>query len=111
MESIAKIHKKAPVIPQDLMKIAPGECLSMDYATYEGKKYLIIKDVHSGFIYGKRTKNQTTEEAERCVHEWSFTFGLPHLVKTDGGPAFRDKFQKYLETLGIDQTPTSAYNP
>ena len=95
-ESIAKIHKKASVIPQDLMMIAPGEHLSMDYATYVGKKYLIIKDVHSGFIDVKWTKNQTTEEAERCVHEWSFTFGLPHHVRTDGGPAFRDKFQKYL---------------
>ena len=80
-ESIAKIHKKVSVIPQDLQMIAPGEKLTMDYATYERKQYLIIKDVHSGFIDVKRTKNQTTEEAERCVHEWSYTFGLSKAIK------------------------------
>ena len=40
-----------------------------------------------------------------------FTFGIPHSIRTDGGPAFREKFQKYLGILGIDHSPSSAYNP
>ena len=72
---------------------------------------MIIKDKASGFIDVKATKDQTTAEAQRCVHEWAFTFGLPHEIKTDGGPAFREGFQSYLMGLGIGHTPTSAYNP
>ena len=78
-ESNNKVHKKASVIPADLTMLAPGESLSMDYATYEGRKYLIIKDVSSGFIDVKRTKDQTTQEAERCVHEWSLRLVFPIL--------------------------------
>ena len=110
-ESNSKVHKRAEVIPADLTMMAPAEELSMDYATYENKKYMIIKDKASGFIDVKQTKDQTTAEAQRCVHEWSFTFGLPHKIKTDGGPAFREGFQSYLVGLGIGHTPTSAYNP
>ena len=106
-----KIHKKASVIPADLTMLAPGESLSMDYATYEGRRYLIIKDFSTGFIDVKRTKDQSTSEAEKCVHEWSYTFGLPHSIRTDGGPAFRDRFKRYLAKMGIDHSPSSAYNP
>ena len=83
----------------------------MDYATYEGRRYLIIKDFSTGFIDVKRTKDQSTSEAEKCVHEWSYTFGLPHSIRTDGGPAFRDRFKRYLAKMGIDHSPSSAYNP
>ena len=110
-EGISKMHKRAVVIPADLTMMAPAEELSMDYATFENRKYMIMKDKASGFIDVKATKDQTTAEAQRCVHEWAFTFGLPHEIKTDGGPAFREGFQSYLMGLGIGHTPTSAYNP
>ena len=67
-ESNSKVHKRAEVIPADLTMMAPAEELSMDYATYENKKYMIIKDKASGFIEVKQTKDQTTAEAQRCVH-------------------------------------------
>ena len=106
-----RLQKKAVVIPADLTMIAPAEELSMDYATYENRKYLIIKDKASGILDVKATKGQSTAEAQRCVHEWAFTFGLPHQIKTDGGPAFREGFQSYLLGLGISHATTSAYNP
>ena len=110
-KGIYKIHKRAIVIPSDLTMLAPAEELSMDYATYENRKYLIIKDKASRFLDVKATKDQSTAEAQRCVHEWSYTFGLPHQIKTDGGPAFREGFQSYLLGLGINHATTSAYNP
>ena len=109
-EGISKIHKKAFVIPTDLTMLAPGEELSCDYATFANRKYLIIKDKATGFLDVKHTKDQSTAEAQRCIHEWSFTYGLPHQVKTDGGPAFREGFQSYLLGLGISHATTSAYN-
>ena len=53
----------------------------------------------------------TTAEAQNVVHEWSFNFGVPHVIKTDGGPAFREGFKSYLLGLGISHVTTSAYNP
>ena len=67
---------------------------------------MIIKDQACGFIDVKHTKDQTTQEAKRFVHEWAFNFGLPHKIKTDGGPAFRES---YLGSLGIGHTPSSPY--
>ena len=110
-ESNSKVHKKAVVIPEDLTMLAPAERICMDYATYEGRKYMIIKDVSSGFIDVKSTKDQTTQEATRCVHEWSYTFGIPHALRTDGGPAFKNRFQEYVDSLGIEHTASSPYNP
>ena len=39
--------------------MAPAEELSMDYATYENRKYMIMKDKASGFIDVKAIKDQT----------------------------------------------------
>ena len=110
-EGLSKVHKRATVIPEDLSLLAPGESVSMDYATIENKKYLILKDKATGFLHAKITKDQTTGEAQKVVHEWAYTFGIPHVIKTDGGPAFRHAFKSYLLGLGIDHVVTSAYNP
>ena len=83
----------------------------MDFASIGTKKYLILKDKSTGFLHAKITKDQTTSEAQKVVHEWAYTFGVPHVIKTDGGPAFRDAFKSYLMGLGIDHVVTSAYNP
>ena len=109
-ESNSKMHK-VEVIPPDLCMLAPSEEISMDYATFGTRKLLIIKDRATGFLDVQETKDQTTQEAMKCVHRWAFTFGLPHSVRTDGGPAFRDGFISYLGGLGINHTPSSAYNP
>jgi hypothetical protein len=72
---------------------------------------MIMKDKATGFIDAKATKDLTTAEAECCIHEWAFTFGLPHEIKNRRRPGFQRGFQSYLIGLGIGHTPTSAYNP
>ena len=59
-EGLSKVHKRAIVIPQDLTMIAPGEIVSMDFASIGTKKYLILKDKSTGFLHVKITKDQTT---------------------------------------------------
>ena len=107
-EGLSKVHKRAIVIPEDLSLLAPGESVSMDYASIENKKYLILKDKATGFLHAKITKDQTASEAQKVVHEWAFTFGIPHVIKTDIGPAFRDSFKSYLLGLGISHVVTSV---
>ena len=85
-EGLSKVHKRATVIPEDLSLLAPGESVSMDFASIGTKKYLILKDKSTGFLHAKITKDQTTSEAQKVVHEWAYTFGVPHVIKTDGDP-------------------------
>ena len=91
--------------------LAPGEQLSMDYASYGSSKYLVIKDRASGFLAVENTKDQTTSEALKGTHKWCFTYGLPHSIRSDDGPAFRQGFTDYLTGLGIEHKNSSAYNP
>ena len=45
------------------------------------------------------------------THKWCFTYGLPHSIRSDDGPAFRQGFTDYLKGLGIEHNNSSAYNP
>ena len=107
--AISKTHK-TEMIPPDLTLLAPGEEIQIDYASFGNRKMIVIKDRASGFLNVVETKNQTTEEAMRAIHEWSFTYGLPHVVRSDGGPAFRKGFSSYLEGMGILHKLSSPYN-
>ena len=83
----------------------------MDFASYGSNKFLVIKDRASGFLAVEQTKDQTTSEALKGTHKWCFTYGLPHAVRSDDGPAFRKGFTDYLKGLGIKHNHSSAYNP
>ena len=89
----------------------PGEEITMDFASYGSRKFLVIKDRASGVLAVEQTKDQTTSEAMKGTHKWCFTYGLPHVVRSDGGPAFRQGFTDYLKGLGIQHNHSSAYNP
>ena len=83
-ESISKMQKKAAVTPDDLTMLAPGEEISLDFASMGTKKYLIIKDRMTGYLEAKQTKNQKVAEAIKYTHEFIYTYGLPHKVRSDG---------------------------
>ena len=71
----------------------------------------MIKDRASGFLAVEHTKDQTSSEALKGTQKWCFTYGLPHSVRSDVGPAFRQGFTDYLKGLGIQHNHISAYNP
>ena len=43
----SKVHKPE-VIPEDLTMLTPGEEITMDFASYGSRKFLVIKDCASG---------------------------------------------------------------
>ena len=80
-DSISKLQKEVVVIPEDLTLLAPGEEISLDFASLGNKKYLIIKDKISGFLDVRETKNQTVSEGTKYTHDFIFTYGLPYRVE------------------------------
>ena len=82
----------------------------MDFCSYLKQDILMIKDRVSGMIWGKVTRNQTSQEAFSAVMEWSYRVGLPHEVRSDGAGSFRSSFSNLLKDVGINHVHTSPYN-
>ena len=70
----------------------------------------MIKDRVSGLIWGKCTRNQTSQEAFNAIMEWSHRMGVPHECRSDGGGTFRARFSTMLREVGINHVCTSSYN-
>ena len=69
----------------------------------------MVKDRVSGLIWGKLTKNQTSDEAFRGVMEWAHRVRIPHECRSDGDGSFRTRFTNMLKDVGITHllTPPS----
>ena len=65
----------------------------------------------TGFIRCFKTRNQSKDEAVRCVREWGALYGLPYAIKVDSGPAFRLSFEQEMEDYGVKIIHSSAYHP
>ena len=102
-------HDKA-VIPEGLNLLAPGEQISIDFCVFNNQNILMVKDRVSGLIWGKLTKNQTSDEAFRGVMEWAHRVRIPHECRSDGAGNFRTRFTNMLKDVGIKHVHTSPYN-
>ena len=85
--------------------------LEMDFLEYHGDDYLSIVDVLTGFITCFKTRNKSSQEAIRCVREWTARWGRPFSAKSDYGPGFRKTCKEGLRGLGIKLVHSSSYNP
>ena len=110
IDSISHHEKSHQLVPENLLFLAPGEQISINFGLYNNKSMLVIKDRVSGLIWAKVTKNQTTDEAFKAVMEWSYRMGLPHECPSDGGGSFRKRFTQLCKEVGINHILTSAYN-
>ena len=108
--SISHHDKPVQVIPEGLNMLAPGEQISVDFCSYKKQDILMIKDRVSGLIWGRCTRNQTSQEAFNAIMEWSHRMGIPHECRSDGGGTFRAKFSTMLREVGINHVLTSPYN-
>ena len=110
-ENAISVHDKPhQIIPEDLDMLAPGEQISVDFCIYNGKNIFMVKDRVSGYIWGKLTKNQTSQEAFDALMCWAYRMGIPHEVRSDGAGTFRAKFSQMLREVGVNHILTSPYN-
>ena len=65
-------HDRAhQVIPEIMQMLAPGEQISVNFATFNKRNFMVVKDRVSGMIWARATKDQTTNETFMAVMEWS----------------------------------------
>lgn len=86
--------------------------IHLDFASYEGKEFLILVDSHSKwlevFYMPSTTSKQCIEKLRHCFAN----FGLASTVITDGGPQFTSQeFKEFLESNGVHHTLSPPYHP
>ena len=109
-DSISHHDKAHQVIPEGLNLLAPGEQISIDFCVFNNQNILMVKDRVSGLIWGKLTKNQTSDKAFRGVMEWVHRVRIPQECRSDGAGSFRSRFTNMLKDVGIKHVHTSPYN-
>ena len=80
----------------------------MDLFTYEGKSYLVVADLDSGYYFCEPLGMKTSlKQVSDIVKKIFIKMGIPFHVRMDGGPHFRGPFNELLEEFKIPYTPSS----
>ena len=77
-----KLAKKTPShimirLTKSFLMVSTSLQISIDFAVYNNQHILVVKDRVSGLIWGKVTKNHTSDKAFKRVMEWSYRVGIP----------------------------------
>ena len=91
--------------------MAPGEEISCEYMSFGAQSILVMKDRMSGFIAAKLTKDKSPREAIDALKTWFYSYGFSSVVRSDGGPSFRESFSEELDKMGVKHILSSSYNP
>ena len=91
--------------------LSPMSHVGVDLADIAGKDYLIMVDRYSGFPFAAQLKRTDTATVTAKMKSWFMDFGIPAVIRSDGGPQFRSIFTEFCEELGIKHETSSPYNP
>ena len=91
--------------------LTPMQEVGIDLAEYGGKTYLCLCDRYSGYVLYHHLRNTTTTDVTDKLEEWCDQFGHFRVARTDGGPQFRGKFDRWCKEQNVIHELSSAYSP
>ena len=78
------------------------ERVHIDFASLEGKDYLILIDSHSKWIEVELMTSTTVSKTIEVIRHWFASYGLPMGLVSDNGPQFTaTEFEDFLERNGV----------
>ena len=86
------------------------EHVSIDLCDIQGQNWLVMVDRYSGWPFAGKLSSTTTEKVTDMLDSWFTQFGFPSSIKSDNGPQFRDQFELYCRSRGINRQTSSPYN-
>jgi transposase InsO family protein len=91
----------------------PMEEVNLDLFQYGGNSFLVVVDRFSGFpLVHPLRKNTTTEAVVKKLSEWFNVWGLPQVIRSDGGPQFSSaEFARFCANYDIAHELSSPYYP
>ncbi len=104
-------QQREPLL-QDSQRTWPGEAITVDFFSCEGREYLVITDKYSGWleIYDF-TRGVSTEDTVLRLLAWSTTIGAPNKLRSDYGPQFKSEELGVLQELGLRARSVVALPP
>ena len=100
MHSKEKIDKPDQQ-PESLISLFPGERISVDFLEVMGKDIILVVDHVSSHVFGKITTDKSFSSAKSALEEYFHLYSLPYTAQSDNGPAFRNQWLNWLESLHI----------
>ena len=91
--------------------MAPPKEIRIDFMSYGTQSVLVIKDRQTGYIAAKLCKDKSTKFAVEALRIWFYTYGFCSILRSDGGPCFKDTFINEMDKLGVKHVLSSSYNP
>jgi hypothetical protein len=90
----------------------PMTQVGVDLYQLSGKHHLIMVDAFSGWIWTSRLTSLVTEAVTNQLTTWFQDWGWPNVIRSDGGPQFREGFKQFCEVHGISREDgtSSPYN-
>ena len=105
------INKKEPHLdyPTALADLQPTEHVHMDFADFDGNKFLILVDRVSGYLWIQKMNSTTAEAVITKLKDIFYHHGFPIQLSHDAGPPFQsDMYRTFCKSLNIDLYVTSA---
>ena len=94
----------------DITSLDPMEDVAADLFFTSGKAHLCVADRFSGYLFCRPLANETTQEVVRAMESIFTEHAFPRLLRSDGGPCFRQKFTEEMAKLGIQHKLGGAHN-
>jgi hypothetical protein len=85
--------------------------MGVDLFAFKGQDWLVMVDRFSGFPFTVRLKSTTTDAVLTALMNWFHEWGYPRVIRTDGGPQFRGKFDEFCGLKSVIHELSSPYNP
>ncbi|XP_032235105.1 uncharacterized protein K02A2.6-like [Nematostella vectensis] len=93
----------------------PWQMIAADLAMSDGQDYLIVTDYYSRYIEIAHTTKSPHTTSKRVIGKLKNMFarwGIPELVKSDGGPQFTSKeFEEFSKEYGFTHDPSTPHFP
>ena len=114
VDSCEKCQILRPILPSEplIQTVAnfPMECMSIDVGDYGGKRFLVMSDRFSGYLWARYLKKIISSEIIRTIQEWFRLFGYPWSLRSDGAKNFVSReMEIYFKNKDIDHQVSSAY--
>ena len=114
VDSCEKCQTHRPLLPSEplIQTVAnfPMDCVSIDVGDYAGKRFLVMSDRFSGYLWAKYLKKIVSSEIIRTLSHWYRLFGYPWSLRSDGAKNFVSaEMEAYFDHHDIDHQVSSAY--
>ena len=94
----------------DITSLDPMEDVAADLFFTSGKAHLCVADRFSGYLFWRPLANETTQEVVSAMESIFTEHAFPHLLRSDGGPCFRQRFTEEMAKLGIKHKRGGVHN-